>query len=250
MPVKPWKATTKLTPEVAEELLDEYYENGGHIIQACRTLGVAKATVDYHRRHNAKFAREWKECDEQMMLELAEKREAAVAKYERDQKRTGSKLGGSIEANNRRRGYSMLNNGAWKEPFLRVLSINGCVSHACMAAGISTQRAYRERQRDEDFALEWNDAVEYSTEGLEAEGIRRALNVSDLLLMFFLKARKPHMYRENAQIWRDDLNEQQLASLVDAVKNAATTTGLATDQFDEFTAELENELRKFEANHR
>lgn len=61
----------------------------------------------------------------------------------------------------------------------------------CLAAGISKSHAYELRQRDEDFALRWADAIEEGTERLEEEARRRAMDGSDTLLIFLLKARRP-----------------------------------------------------------
>lgn len=217
---------TKWDPE---RFLDAYYENGGYIVRAARVVGVNRTTVEYHRRHNAKFAREWRDVDEQLALEAAERGEVEVAHYRQ---------------NHPSRGKTQFRN--WKPTFLKCLGINGCVTHAAHAAGVAVRTAYLERQKDEEFAVAWANAIEHSTEELEAEGIRRALNTSDLLLMFFLKARKPHLYRENAQIWKTELDEQNVATIVDAVRNAATTAGLDESQFSDFAAELETELRRFE----
>lgn len=219
----------KFDTDAQEDFLDEYYANGGHIAVAARAVGFYHSTIDHHRRHNAKFARGMREVEEELGLERAEAAEVAVESY-----KDGPQVRGKTRDRN------------WKPVFLRCLAINGCVQHAAHAAGIARETAHHAKQRDEEFAVQWHDAVERSTESLEAEGIRRALNTSDLLLMFFLKARRPHMYRENAQIWQEKLDESHLATIVDAVKSAAFATGLASDDFRAFTEELEQELRKFE----
>ena len=219
----------KFDTDAQEDFLDDYYANGGHIAVAARTVGFYHSTIDHHRRHNAKFARGMREVEEELGLERAEAAEVAVESY-----KDGPQVRGKTQSRN------------WKPTFLKCLAINGCVAHAAHAAGVARETAHQARVRDEEFALQWADAIEHSTEALEAEGIRRALNTSDLLLMFFLKARKPHMYRENAQIWQEKLDESHLATIVDAVKSAAFATGLASDDFQAFTEELEQELRKFE----
>ena len=45
-------------------------------------------------------------------------------------------------------------------------------------------RAYEARQRDEDFAVAWHEALEDACDELESEARRRALAGSDQLLMF------------------------------------------------------------------
>lgn len=220
--------------EAQEAFLDEYYDNGGYGKPAAEAVGFYLSTIQYHAKHNARFARALKDVDEQLGEERASQAEIAI-----EEVRTKA-----VTNHGQYRGKT--HNRNWKPTFLRCLRINGCVTHAAHAAGIHPRTAYNAKQQDEEFALEWYDAIESSTENLEAEGIRRALNISDLLLMFFLKARKPAVYRENAQIWKDSLDEQHMATIVDAVKNAAFTTGLATEEFEEFKEELANELRKFE----
>jgi hypothetical protein len=103
----------------------------------------------------------------------------------------------------------------WKEQFLSALASVGVVAHAAKKAKITRQAAYLARDADPVFAARWKDAVEQSTELLEAEAIRRASTgtlkpvyqrgelvgkireYSDTLLIFMLKARKPGMYRDN-----------------------------------------------------
>ncbi len=219
----------KFDKDAQEEFLDEYYANGGHVSLAARTVGFYHSTIDHHRRHNARFARGMREVEEELGLERAEAAEAAVEAY-----KNGPQVRGKTQ------------DRKWKPTFLKCLAINGCVAHAAQAAGIARETAHQAKQRDEEFALQWHDAVERSTDSLEAEGIRRALNTSDLLLMFFLKARRPHVYRENAQIWKEQLDEQHMATLVDAVKTAAFKAELPEEELRSFTEELANELRKFE----
>jgi len=72
----------------------------------------------------------------------------------------------------------------------------GNVLLACHTAGISRTQAYRERAHSAAFAADWAAAEEDATDMLEAEARRRAMNSSDGLLMFLLRARRPSMYRE------------------------------------------------------
>ena len=88
----------------------------------------------------------------------------------------------------------------WRPAFLDAFRATGIVRLACHAAGISRQSAYRERGRNPRFAAAWATAEEEATEGLEAEARRRALATSDTLLIFLLKARRPDVYRERANL--------------------------------------------------
>jgi len=101
----------------------------------------------------------------------------------------------------------------WKPVFLENLRIYGTVTAACKQAGIARQTAYRHRQSDETFALAWADAEEESTEELEREAMSRAINGSDTLMIFLLKARRPEKYRENVKIEHSGSVRQDLSGL-------------------------------------
>ena len=88
----------------------------------------------------------------------------------------------------------------WRPVFLATFRQTGNVLLSCHAAGIDRSTAYRERQRNSDFAAKWESAEQDATEALEAEARRRAMNSSDVLLIFLLKARRPAVYRENARV--------------------------------------------------
>lgn len=106
----------------------------------------------------------------------------------------------------------------WGEAFLTALASAGNVSKAAAHAGVSRQAAYLRRAEDRAFAARWDDAVEQSTDTLEAEAVRRARDgtdrpvyqsgelvghvreYSDTLLIFLLKARRPQKYRDNARV--------------------------------------------------
>jgi hypothetical protein len=84
--------------------------------------------------------------------------------------------------------------------FIQALAAGSSVIAACKAACIGRRTAYDHRQRDEAFALRWADALEEGTDKLEDEAHRRALDGSDSLLIFLLKARRPEKYRESVKV--------------------------------------------------
>jgi hypothetical protein len=88
----------------------------------------------------------------------------------------------------------------WQPRFLRTLAATGNVSLACQAAKVGRTRAYEARQRDEDFAVAWHEALEDACDELESEARRRALAGSDQLLMFLLRSHRPERYRENYRV--------------------------------------------------
>jgi hypothetical protein len=109
-----------------------------------------------------------------------------------------------------------------KEAFLAALAEGDSIVGACKVAEIGRSTAYEWRELDQTFHLGWEQALEASTEKLEREGFRRAIDGSDTLLIFLLKARRPQIYRERydgpgpkprRKLSLDHLNEEELASL-------------------------------------
>lgn len=108
--------------------------------------------------------------------------------------------------------------GAWKPAFLQALGEHGMVTAACKSVGVGRTTAYDARHADEAFATAWADIEELTTERMEAEAYRRAVEgvesdiffkgevvgtereFSDTLLVFLLKARRPEVYRENIKV--------------------------------------------------
>lgn len=108
-----------------------------------------------------------------------------------------------------------------KSAWLEVFELEGTVVAACKSTGVPRSTAYKWRQRDEAFALQWADVERATTERMEREAYRRAVegvkrdvyhqgqvvgaerHYSDVLLIFMLKARKPDMYRDNVTVKQD-----------------------------------------------
>ena len=88
----------------------------------------------------------------------------------------------------------------WRPAFLLTFRQTGNVLLACHAAGISRTQAYRQRAQSAGFAADWAAAEEDATDMLEAEARRRAMNSSDGLLMFLLRARRPSQYRDQPRL--------------------------------------------------
>lgn len=94
------------------------------------------------------------------------------------------------------------------------------VTDACRRACVSRASAYEARKNDPQFAEAWADVEERTTEQMEREAYRRAVDgwverdvfdsegiaigqvrkFSDSLLTFMLKARRPTVYRENVRV--------------------------------------------------
>lgn len=101
----------------------------------------------------------------------------------------------------------------WQPRFLEAFAETGMVSQACRIAGINRSTAYRARQRNETFALAWADVEERATEELESVARQRAVDGSDTLMIFLLKARRPETYRENVKIEHGGHIRQDLSTL-------------------------------------
>lgn len=63
----------------------------------------------------------------------------------------------------------------WQEAFLLALTEYPVVSYAARAVGISYRQAYKTREKDEDFAKAWEEALEQGIDRAEQEAFRRAV---------------------------------------------------------------------------
>ena len=107
---------------------------------------------------------------------------------------------------------------AAKARFIDALAASGVVLAAVRAAGVARSVVYEWRAQDEAFRAAWLDALDDSSDLLEAEAVRRAARgtqrpvfykgeqvgavteYSDTLLMFLLKARRPDRFRDNVNV--------------------------------------------------
>lgn len=109
----------------------------------------------------------------------------------------------------------------WRPGFLAAFEAHGMVAKACEVAKVSRANVYEERQRNEKFAEAWDEIEERTTQEMEREAFRRAVEgfdkpvyqgkelvghirqYSDTLLIFMLKARRPEVYREHLSVSHD-----------------------------------------------
>lgn len=82
------------------------------------------------------------------------------------------------------------------ETFYRLLAECGSINEACKGAGISRTYIYTLMNKDETVLEKIAEAKAEAVEALELVARRRAVEKSDLLLIFLLKALKPEVYRE------------------------------------------------------
>jgi hypothetical protein len=105
-----------------------------------------------------------------------------------------------------------------KATFLAKLKDTGIVAEACKGCGINRSTAYRAREADPEFAAAWDEIHEAKIDELESVGLTRAIDGSDRLIEFFLRAQRPDTYRERLSIEDERKREQrqQVRKLTDA----------------------------------
>jgi hypothetical protein len=84
--------------------------------------------------------------------------------------------------------------------FLAAIRDTGNVRLAAQAAGIDRTTPYVTARRDPAFAAAWQAAEQDAIDILEATARKRALESSDQLLMFLLKAHRPERYRDRLEL--------------------------------------------------
>lgn len=87
-----------------------------------------------------------------------------------------------------------------RQIFLDVLAAGNSISLAAHAAGGTSRNFKRWREEDENFAQDWDDAIEEGTDTLEDAAMTRALTKSDALAMFMLKARRPDKFDRGSKL--------------------------------------------------
>lgn len=88
----------------------------------------------------------------------------------------------------------------WKTPWLETYREKGTVKAACEVVNINRATAYEARATDPEFAEAWDKAETETTKLLEETGFERALGGSDRLTEFFLRARRPKVYRDSLKL--------------------------------------------------
>ena len=106
---------------------------------------------------------------------------------------------------------------AWRGAFIERLRATGNVTLAARGAGVSRQEVYKARNRNKTFRRLWNEALEEAVDLLDGEARRRATGIKKAvwyagevvgeesvydssLLMFLLRAHRPHLYRDNVRV--------------------------------------------------
>ena len=105
-----------------------------------------------------------------------------------------------------------------EKEFLEELAKTGVVGIAAEACNLGRRTVYEWREEDEDFASQWDDAIDLATDKLEVEARRRAYEgtlkpvfyrgdecghireYSDTLLIVLLKANRPEKFSEKSKL--------------------------------------------------
>lgn len=86
-----------------------------------------------------------------------------------------------------------------RKRFLTMVSDGYSIARAAEGAKIARQTAYNWRREDADFARAWDEAWQQGCDVLEEVAQDRAVDKSDLLLIFLMKGRRPDRYRDNVK---------------------------------------------------
>lgn len=111
--------------------------------------------------------------------------------------------------------------------FIRFLAETGRVAYAAQCAGFAdVNQLYKKRRADDDFAEQWNEALEIAGDRFEAEAVRRAVDgveepitykgevtgyktvYSDGLLAKLMDGAKPGKYRHNVTEVKGEINHR------------------------------------------
>ena len=100
--------------------------------------------------------------------------------------------------------------------FLQTLSVTGNVSESCRQSGLSRYVVYDLKERNPEFALAYEDALNVATDELLAQARYRALNGSDRLLELMLKAYNPGLFSEKTNIEVSHTLKKPVSDMTDA----------------------------------
>lgn len=87
-----------------------------------------------------------------------------------------------------------------KRDFLEKLANCWSPTAAARSVGMTREMVFKHREGDAAFAKQWDDAIEQSVDTLEDQAINRAMNRSDTLMIFMLKALRPHKYGDKLNV--------------------------------------------------
>jgi hypothetical protein len=110
--------------------------------------------------------------------------------------------------------------GEWVPAFLAALKGHGIVRLACQQAQVERRNVYAYRDKNEDFAKLWEEAIEEATDTLVAIARQRAMQGSDRLLEFLLRSHRPEVYRERFDV-AQKVNHDFVVDITEAISFAS-----------------------------
>ncbi len=99
--------------------------------------------------------------------------------------------------------YTPKKGNEWHLRFLEMFYQTGNVTLSCSAVKMTKTQVYRHRKKYKAFANAWSDAKDAALDFLEYEARKRAMKMSDTLLIFLLKAHRPEIYHRELQLKRE-----------------------------------------------
>ena len=88
----------------------------------------------------------------------------------------------------------------WEKAYLIALAKCGNVTQSAEIAGVSRATVRERYDTYPEFRRACDDAIEESIDHLEGIARKRAEQGSDLMVIFLLKANRPHKYRDNYHV--------------------------------------------------
>lgn len=123
-----------------------------------------------------------------------------------------------------------------RELFVETLGLQGGVLEwTCDVLGISETNALHYRRKFPDFAEAWDEAVRASSAVLESEAQRRAIQGSDRMLQFMLKARLPAVYGDRVAVQHSgsidtNVKEKSDEELLKIAFRSGSSTGTTSEE--------------------
>ncbi len=118
--------------------------------------------------------------------------------------------------------------------FLTILRDCGTVTAAAKAIGITRQAAYLAKDKYPTFALEWEQAIEESTDKLVDVAVQRAskANGSDALLMFLLRGHRPTVYAPERSPEAPPTADKPILNVIETARQVCLTLEVAKQMLE------------------
>jgi N-methylhydantoinase A/oxoprolinase/acetone carboxylase beta subunit len=150
----------------------------------------------------------------------------------------------------------------WKPLFLSALRNSGNIRASCQAAGVTRQAAYKARERSQEFASQWDEALEEAIDTLEAAAWTRArdgvvrrdpimyqgqkvgekviVEYSDTVLIQLLKAHRPEKYRERFDVQIKEVQARAETAIQECMQRTGKDRAGAIELLKPYIPEISN----------